>query len=54
MAVRMILEVKAKPGTGDEAVAFFRSVLPETRAYEGCASVDAHNVVSAEVRDTRE
>ena len=41
MAVRVILEVKAKPGTGDELVAFFRSILPETRAYEGCTSVDA-------------
>ncbi len=40
MAVRVLLEVKAKPGTGDELVAFFRSILPETRAYEGCNSVD--------------
>ncbi len=41
MSVRVILEVKAKPGAGGEVVAFFRSVLPETRAYEGCTSVDA-------------
>ena len=40
MAVRVILEVKAKPGTGDELVAFFGSILAETRAYEGCTSVD--------------
>ena len=40
MAVRVILEVRAKPGTGDELVAFFRSILSETRAYEGCTSVD--------------
>lgn len=40
MAVRVILEVKAKPGTGDEVVAFFGSILPETRAYEGCTSID--------------
>lgn len=40
MAVRVILEVRAKPGTGDEVVAFFGSILPETRAYEGCTSVD--------------
>ena len=40
MAVRVILEVRAKPGTGDELVAFFRSILTETRAYEGCTSVD--------------
>ena len=36
MAVRVILEVQAKPGTGDELVAFFRSILADTRAYEGC------------------
>ena len=61
MAVRVILEVKAKPGTGDEVVAFFRSILPETRAFEGCTSVDtllnsddADNVVVVEVWDTRE
>ncbi len=41
MAVRVIVNAKAKPGTGDEIVAFFRSILPETRAYEGCVSVDA-------------
>ena len=40
MAVRVILEVQAKPGTGDEVVAFFKSILAETRAYEGCRSVD--------------
>ena len=40
MAVWAVLEVKAKPGTGDELVAFFRSILAEMRAYEGCTSVD--------------
>ena len=40
MAVRVITEVQAIPGTGDEVVAFFRSILAETRAYEGCTSVD--------------
>ena len=61
MAVSVILEVKAKPGTGDELVAFFRSILPETRAFEGCTSVDtlqnsddADNVVLVEVWDSRE
>ena len=34
IAARAILEVKAKPDTGDEVVAFFRSILPETRAHE--------------------
>ena len=61
MATRVILEVKAKPGTGDELVAFFRSILPETRAHEGCTSVealqnsdDADNVVLVEDWETRE
>ena len=61
MAVRVILEVQAKPGTGDEVVAFFRSILPETRAYEGCTSVDAlqnsddaDNMVVVEVWDSHE
>ena len=61
MAVRVILEVKARPGTGEEVVAFFRSILPETRAYEGCASVDAlqnsddaDNVLVVEVWDSHE
>ena len=60
MAVRVILEVKAKPGTGDEVVAFFRSILPETRAYEGCTrvetlqnSADADNVILLPVRQCR-
>ena len=42
-------------------IAFFRSILPETRAYEGCTSVDvlhnsddADNVVVVEVWETRE
>ena len=61
MAVRTILEVQAKPGTGDELVSFFRSHLPATRAYEGCTSVDAlqnsddaDNVLVVEVWDSRE
>ena len=41
MTTRVILDVKAKPGTGDELIAFVRSILPETRAYDGCTSVDA-------------
>ena len=40
MAARVILELKANPGTGNELIAFFRSILPETRAREGCTSVD--------------
>ena len=61
MATRVILEVKAKPGTGNDLVAFFRSILPETRAHEGCKIVntlqnsdDADDVVVVEDWETRE
>ncbi len=61
MAVRVILEVKAKPGTGGELIAFFKSILPETRAYVGCTSVDVlrscgdvDSVVVVEEWETRE
>ena len=61
MATKVILEVRAKPGTGAELIAFFKSILPETRAHEGCTSVetlqntdDADNVVLVEVWESRE
>ena len=40
MAVTVLLELKAKSGTGDAMVGVFKSILPDTRAYEGCISVD--------------
>ena len=40
MAVKVLLEVKAKPGTGDDLLAVFREILPDTRAYDGCLGVD--------------
>lgn len=61
MTVRVLLEVRAKPGTGDELVTFFRSILPETRASTGCTGVDtlqnsadADNVLVVETWDTHE
>ena len=60
MATKVLLELQAKPGTGDELIAFLGAILPETRAYEGCTSVetlrnsdDADNVVVVEVWETR-
>ena len=60
-AVRVILDVEAKPGTGHEVFTFFRSTLPETRAYEGFVTVealrisdDADNVVLVAVWDSHE
>ena len=61
MATRVILEVRAKPGTGAELIAFFRSILPETRAHEGCTGVetlqnsdDADSVIVVEDWESRE
>lgn len=61
MAVRVLLEVRAKPGTGNELVAYLRTILPETRAYEGCLgadmlqnSDDGDNLVLVETWETRE
>ncbi len=61
MSVRVILELRAKPGAGDELVAFFGSILPDTRAYAGCTSAealrsrdDADHVVVVEVWDSHE
>jgi len=61
MAVRSILEVQAKPGIGDELIAFFKLHLSTTRAHEGCMSVDAlqnsddaDNLMVVEVWDSHE
>ena len=40
MAVTVILEVKAKPGTGDNLVSVFRQILPDTRSYDGCSRLE--------------
>lgn len=40
MAVKVLLELKAKPGKGAELLAAFREILPDTRAYAGCIGVD--------------
>ena len=60
MAVRVLLETQAKPGTGGDLVAFFRSIMSEARDYEGCLGVetlqnsdDADSVVLVEEWETR-
>lgn len=40
MAVSAILEMKAKPGTGNDLVTAFKSTLEETRAFDGCIRID--------------
>lgn len=42
MAATVLLEVKAKPGTASELVATFKSILGDTRAYDGCKGVDVY------------
>ncbi|MCY4488738.1 MAG: antibiotic biosynthesis monooxygenase [Deltaproteobacteria bacterium] len=60
MAVRVVVEANAKPGTGNDLVTFFKSILAETRAHDGCTSVDAlqncdnaDNVLLAATWETR-
>jgi len=38
----VLVEVKAKVGTGGDLVGWFRQVLPDTRAYDGCIGVDVY------------
>lgn len=42
MTCMVLVEVKAKVGTGDDLVGLFREILPDTRAYDGCISVDVY------------
>ena len=42
MAVMVLLDVQAKPGMGDDLVATFTAVLPDTRAFEGFLDVVVH------------
>lgn len=60
MAVRVVLEMKAKTGTGNDLVAAFKSTLADTRAFEGCTSIDvlqnsedADSLMLVEVWETR-
>jgi len=35
MSCTVLVELKVKPGTGDEIVAAMKSILPDTRSYDG-------------------
>jgi len=61
MSTIVVLEVKAKPGTGDSLVALFKEILPDTRSYDGCISLDfiqnqddPETLIAYEVWETRE
>ena len=40
MSTTVLLEVKARAGTGDHLVAMFKAILGDTRAYDGCECMD--------------
>ncbi len=42
MAVMVLLEVQANEGTGDELVATFKAILPDTRAFDGFLNIVVH------------
>ncbi|MDA0231619.1 MAG: antibiotic biosynthesis monooxygenase [Proteobacteria bacterium] len=42
MAVTILLEVKAKKGTGNDLLATMKAILPDTRSYDGCISLNVY------------
>ena len=42
MSVVVLLEVQVKPEEVDNIKAYFKEILPDTRAYEGCQSIDMY------------
>ena len=61
MAVMVLLEVQANKGTGDELVATFKAILPDTRAFDGFLDIvvpqkqdDKDNLAVVEQWETRQ
>ncbi len=42
MATTVILEAKTKSGTGNDVLAKLKELLPDTRSYDGCLSLDVY------------
>ena len=42
MAITIILEIQAKKGTGNDLLAMMKGILPETRSYDGCISLNIY------------
>ncbi len=42
MAIAVLLEVQIKPDSVDEMKAYFKEILPDTRAYDGCLGIDVY------------
>lgn len=60
MSISVVLEVHSKPDSIDDLKATFESILPDTRAYDGCIGVqvtsnqdDALNIILFETWETR-
>lgn len=61
MAVTVLLELKAKAGTGGGLAGVFKEILPDTRKFEGCIGVtvlqnqdDPDTLVLVEEWETRQ
>ena len=42
MAVTVIVDLLGKPGSADEIMSFVRSIVPDTRTFDGFQSVTMH------------
>ena len=40
MSTTVILEIRTNPGTANEMLTMLKDILPDTRNYDGCVSVD--------------
>lgn len=40
MSVTVILELNAKPGAAEQLIAFMREILPDSRSFKGCNSIE--------------
>ena len=61
MAVTVVLQLNMKPEARDEVVGSFKSVLPDTRAYDGCLGLrvfedqdDRNHIVLIEQWESKE
>ena len=60
MSTMVLIELSVKPEAVDDMKAVMRELLPDTRAYDGCQSVDCYdntetkgNIVLYEIWDSR-
>ena len=61
MAVKIVIDRQAKPGSGDALLQVYRGLLPDTRAFAGCIECeifrnedDPENFVIIELFESRE